>query len=264
LHPLVRAFVRLVQRPARLNSQNCVVCEPFHRSGPGYFKSVRDEEQEISDLVVQCVEVTGRYTEATNWIPHMLPRLLAKGVSSLEQIAQLIVLGGLLRGGDPAGDSQHVLPNRPSQPSFPTVLPNRFSHLRAVTCVRHPRLHAVHLGGGYAPSVPFVRCCARSSPLSAAQGGPKLVSRRVGARSLAQLSTAPHGRCARLSPSTACNGITLPEHERVCVSHDQIAPLRSYPHGGRCVSWLRHVAVSRCCTAHTIHIWRWPAGGPTD
>lgn len=64
----------------------------------GYFKSVRDEEQEISDLVVRCVEMTGKYTKPENWKAHVLPRLTSRGVSTGEQIAQLIVVGGLIRG----------------------------------------------------------------------------------------------------------------------------------------------------------------------
>jgi len=64
----------------------------------GYFKAVRDEEQEISDLAVQCVEVTGMYTDPANWKSHVLPRLTSRGVSIGEQIAQLIVVGGLIRG----------------------------------------------------------------------------------------------------------------------------------------------------------------------
>ena len=68
----------------------------------GYYKSVRDEEPDISDTIVKCVEVTGKFTEPSTWIKHTVPRLGATGVSSTEMIGQLIVLGGLIRGADNA------------------------------------------------------------------------------------------------------------------------------------------------------------------
>jgi len=77
----------------------------------GYYTSVRDEEPEIAEVVVKCAEMTGKYTAAATWITHTVPRLGAKQISSSEQVAQLIVLGSLIRGAGKGPQVAEVLPD---------------------------------------------------------------------------------------------------------------------------------------------------------
>eukprot|EP00040_Diaphanoeca_grandis_P015851 m.81391 g.81391 ORF g.81391 m.81391 type:complete len:844 (-) comp25414_c0_seq1:127-2658(-) len=82
----------------------------FEKILTGLVKSARDEDEEVAKRVVLCVEVCGRFTEPQTWTDMILPRLSKAGLQVGDQIAHLIVMGGLIRGGkDNKELSDHLL-----------------------------------------------------------------------------------------------------------------------------------------------------------
>lgn len=71
-------------------------------------KAVRDEDDRIASLVVDCAEICGKHTDAKMWYDMIVPRLSSAGLTVSEQVAYLIVVGALLRGSDKAKTADHL------------------------------------------------------------------------------------------------------------------------------------------------------------